>query len=177
MRYSRISPFVIVASSLLWAKGDMVLIEIKGPDLRAAIKITDPKIEEFNIWAGPGTSSSIRGEGTEGFIIDWKAGALAQPPAGLQHYRLDFYAGCRQRPDDPDCAAERPRLVYVVGFDYDAASKHGFVYLPRFFEPWSELNCGSICRGHGLEGHWFRATSTWERFVAPFLERARDSGG
>ena len=89
----------------LWAKGDMVLIEITGADLKAPLKITDPKIQEFNIWAGPGASAGGV-EDTEGFIINWRAGVVQQLPAGLQHYRVSFYAGCNTRPNDPDCLAE-----------------------------------------------------------------------
>lgn len=150
----------------------MVLIEIKGPGLKAPIRITDSKIQEFNIWAGPGTSSGSVA-GSEGFIIDWKAGAVPRPRDGIQQYQVLFYAGCRTRPDDPRCAAEQPRLVYVVGYEYDPSNKQGFVYLPRFFEPWSELNCGSICRG--IEGNWFKASDDWERFVTPMLTAASRS--
>ena len=64
-----------------WAKGDMVLVEIMGGHLPSTIKITDPKIDDFNIWAGPGTSNGLE-EGTEGFIINWKAGVAPQPRPG-----------------------------------------------------------------------------------------------
>ena len=42
----------------LWAKGDMVLIEVKGGTLTAPLKIIDPKIQEFNVWAGPGVNGA-----------------------------------------------------------------------------------------------------------------------
>jgi hypothetical protein len=45
-------------ATALWAKGDMVLIELKGKALSAPIKITDAKIQEFNVWAGPGVNGS-----------------------------------------------------------------------------------------------------------------------
>jgi hypothetical protein len=153
----------------LLAKGDMVLIEIKGADLKAPLKITDPRIQEFNIWAGPGTSADGV-EGTEGFIINWRAGVVQQLPAGLQHYRVSFYAGCNTRPNDPDCLAEKPRLVYEVSYSYAISSQRGFVYLHRFDEPGWDVH--GIYRGK-LEGHWFQATEEWEQFVAPIIRNAR----
>jgi hypothetical protein len=69
--------------------------------------------------------------------------------------------------------AEKPHLAYVVLYDYDRKSKQGFVYLPRVEEPWlGNLNCGSICRGNGIEGHWFHATDAWLSFVEPILDKA-----
>jgi hypothetical protein len=44
--------FSLTVSMPLWAKGDTVLIEVKGETLSTPIKITDPKIEEFTPWAG-----------------------------------------------------------------------------------------------------------------------------
>jgi hypothetical protein len=49
------------ASALLWAKGDMVVIEIKGGALTSPIKIADPKIQEFNVGAGPGVNGTTLG--------------------------------------------------------------------------------------------------------------------
>ena len=154
----------------LWAKGDMVLVEIKGADLKAPLKITDPKIQEFNIWAGPDASNT---EESEGFIINWRAGVVQQLPAGLQHYHVSFYAGCNTRPNDPECLAEKPRLVYEVSYDYDISSQQGFVYLPYFDEPGWDANAHAIYRGN-LEGHWFQATESWERFVRPLIAGARN---
>jgi hypothetical protein len=155
----------------LWAKGDMVLIEIRGEALPAPVKITDPKIQEFNIWAGAGANEGALATAT-GFIIDWKAGIVARLPAGLQHYEVSFYAGCRERPHDLSCLAETPRLVYVVPYDYDPASKKSFVYLPGYGEPWCDLNWGHIYRGKDVEGHWFLATDSWDEFVRPVIAQA-----
>ena len=160
----------------LWAKGDVVLVEIMGGHLPSTIKITDPKIDDFNIWAGPGTSNGLE-EGTEGFIINWKAGVASQPRPEVEHYQVAFYAGCRTIPDDPNCLSEKPHLAYVVLYDYDRKAKRGFVYLPRFKEPWGDLNCRSICRGNDIPGHWFHATDTWISFVEPILEKAAPSVG
>jgi hypothetical protein len=149
----------------------MVLVEVMGGGLPSTMKITGPKIQDFNIWAGPGVSGP-RGEQTEGFIIDWKAGAVEQPRPQVEHYQVAFYAGCRTIPDDPNCLAEKPRLAYVVLYDYDRSTKQGFVYLPRIKEPWGNLNGGSIYHGNDIEGHWFHATKAWQDFVMPLLDRA-----
>ena len=154
-----------------YAKGDMVLIEIMGGNLPSTIKITDPKINDFNIWSGPGVNG-IGLEQAEGFIINWKAGVVPQPGPEVEHYLVAFYAGCRTIPDDPKCLAEKPHLAYVVLYDYDRRSEQGFVYLPRIEEPWAELNGGSIYHGHDIEGHWFHATDAWRSFVEPILARA-----
>lgn len=42
----------------VWAKGDMVLVEIMGGDLPSTIRVVVSKIEEFNIWAGPGVNDA-----------------------------------------------------------------------------------------------------------------------
>jgi hypothetical protein len=49
-------------------------------------------------------------------------------------------------------------------------SKQGFVYLPRGEPWWRNLNCGSICRGNGIEGHWLHATDAWVGFAKPILD-------
>ena len=163
-----------------WAKGDMVLVEIMGGSLPSTIKITDPKINDFNIWAGPGVNG-VGLEQAEGFIINWKAGVAAQPPNNwppeVEHYQVAFYAGCRTIPGDPKCLAEKPHLAYVVLYDYNRKSKQGFVYLPRIREPLGDLNCGSICRGNDIEGHWFHATDAWTSFAEPILDKASLSVG
>jgi hypothetical protein len=165
----------LTLSAPLWAKGDMVLVKITGATLKSPIEITDSKIQEFNIWAGPGVTSAqggVQREDTEGFIIDWQAGVAAQRPNGLQHYEVSFYAGCRTGPNS-DCGGEKPRLAYVVSYDYAPAAKRGFVYLPRKGDPSYYINIGSV--GHnGREGNWFLAKASWEDFVRPLIAKAQD---
>jgi hypothetical protein len=155
----------------LWAKGDMVLIEISGASLKSPVQITDRKIEEFSIWAGPPFST---GDGistqTEGFIIDWPAGALSGRPSDLEHYEVRFYVGCKAGANR-DCGDQKPHLAYVVSYDYDPASKRGFVYLPGKGDPFYYVNIGSIA--HGPEGHWFFATASWEGFARPLIANAQ----
>lgn len=156
------------------AKGDMVLIEIKGKALTRPIKITDPRIQEFNVWSGPGVNHTTL-ENAQGFIIDWHSGT-ASPPSGLERYEVSFYAGCNSIPNDPQCLAVKPSLAYVVSYDYDPSSKRGYVYLPRRGEPWFELNSGTIWHGSGIDGHWYLATDSWENFVRPLIAKARALG-
>ncbi len=163
-------------ASPLWGKGEMVMIELQGGTLTTPIRITDPKIEEFNIWAGPfwespAVNDGVPLENAKGFIIDWRAGIVTRHPVGLQHYKVSFYAGCRTNLNDPACAAEKPRLVYKVSYDYEPSSKRGFVYLPAYGEPSWDINSTHIYRGRGIEGHWFRATDTWDRFASASIAK------
>ena len=105
------------APALLCAKGDTVLIEIQGGSLAAPIRATDPVIEQFNVWDGPGANGAVL-ENATGFIIDWHAGIVAQHPQGLEHYEVSFYAGCRAGSNEPGCADEKPHLAYVVSYDW-----------------------------------------------------------
>ena len=157
--------------SALWAKGDMVLIEVKGATLPTPIRITDPKVQDFTPWAGPGVNGA-RAPNAEGFIVDWRAGVVsqqaAQPAPGLQHYEISFYEGCRTG-NDSNCLTEKPHLVYVVSYDYDPSSPRGFVYLPGKGDPSYYLNLGTIARW--VEGNWFLAAKSWEEFVRPVIEK------
>jgi hypothetical protein len=175
--------FALAVSAPLWAKGDMVLIEVKGAALPAPIRITDPKIEDFTPWAGPGVNGA-RVPNADGFIIDWHAGIVsqqvsqqatlqsAQPAPGLRHYEVSFYEGCRTG-NGSNCLTEKPLLIYVVSYDYDPSSPKGFVYLPGKGDPSYSLNVGTITRR--VEGNWFLATSSWEQFIRPVIAKAMSS--
>lgn len=152
---------MFLAPVSLSAKGATVKITIKGDGLTTPIEITDPIIKNFEVWAGPGTY--VNGiEGTEGFIIDWARGVVAKRPDGLRHYEVSFYAERLQ--------AER--LVYVVSYDFDPSTEQGYIYLPGKGDEWYRLNVSAIRRGSGLNGHWFRATSAWEKFARPIITKA-----
>jgi hypothetical protein len=145
--------------ALSFAKEDIVRITIKGADLKTPIEITDPKVlVDFHPWTGPGTSSSIPGfnPNTPGFIIDWSQGPIAEPPKGLQHYEVSFYA---KLPNE--------RLIYVVFWEYDPRSRQGYVYLPGKADEWYWLNVSTIF--HGVEGRWFRAWNKWDNMASPLI--------
>lgn len=158
-----------IAPASLSAKGDIVKIKITGVGLTTPIEITDPKIKAFNIWAGPGVSPNGV-EQTEGFIIEWSKGVVAQLRTMLQRYEVSFYEGCEI--GDPNCQNIEPSLVYVVSYAYNPSTGHGFVYLPGRGNKLFKFN-GAMLHGHGLEGNWFRATSAWDSFVRPFIARTR----
>jgi hypothetical protein len=149
----------------LSAKGNTVKIVIKGADLSAALEITDPKVADFNVWSGPGCAYTIHGvmtEETEGFIIDWPKGIVANKPAALQHYEVAFYTFLKGQPP-----------AYVVLYDYDPTKEQGLVYLPGPGDRWYGANVFSIAHGHDFEGHWLRATGAWESFVRPLIAKAK----
>lgn len=137
------------------------------------VQITDPRIQEFNVWAGPGVNGAGL-EDAEGFIVYWKKAAVAAPPVGLKHYEVSFYAGCRT---EPSCLGERPRLDYVVvvSYDYNPSSKRGFIYLPGKGDASYSLNLGTITHVSRVEGRWFFALDSWESFVRPLIARAKAS--
>ena len=148
----------------LFAKGEIVRISIRGIDLKTPIEITDLKDlkdVDVNVWAGPGVRVNGK-EQTEGFIIDWPRGVVAERPSGLRHYEVSFYA-----------KFEEVRLVYVVFYDYNPSAEQGYVYLPGKGDKWLNLNCGTICRGDEFEGNWFHATRAWENSVRPLIARAK----
>jgi hypothetical protein len=118
------------------------------------VAITDPEVlRNFNVWSGRGTFSggvSPETEGTEGFIVDWVSGAIADHPGGLRTYELSFYAP-HEHPD---------QLVYVVSYAVDPVTGQGYVYLPGKSDKSYGLNTSSIFRG--CEGNWFRANAAWQ---------------
>ena len=170
---------MVGASSPSWAKGRMLRIEISGGTLISPLQITDEqRLKEFTFWDGPGNNGMTLENAESGPIIDWKTGIVAQHSADLQRYEVSFYwIGCSR--DDPtprdgkhECA-EVPVLAYVVFYEYDASFKQGFVYLPGRGEPGGleGIDSGTIYRGPGVAGHWFRATNSWADFVAPLIAK------
>ena len=158
-----LSLLVFASPALLSAKGETTRIAIAGGDLATPVEITDPTIvRQFQVWAGAGTTTCIKRvcqEHATGFIVDWPAGIVAQRPGGLQRYVLSFYATDRRFPGE----ARPEELAYVVWYEFDPATKTGFVYLPGRDEEWYAMNTFNILRGQGREGNWFRATSAWDR--------------
>ena len=151
----------------LYAKGTTTRITITDTSLGTSIDITDRTVvARFNVWDGRGTFSTVNGretEGSEGFIIDWLAGAVTSRPGGLRRYEVTFYVRY------PNASAEQ--LAYLALYEHDVSSGAGFVYLPgRADEPY-RLNVQAISRGDAYEGHWFRASGTWQEVVEPLFRR------
>lgn len=150
----------LLLSTALVAKGVTTRIAIRDIAAGTSIDLSDKAVvERFNVWAGKGTSSRFNGgpdiEGTQGFIIDWTAGAVAHRPDGLRRYEVSFYA-LRPR-------ATAESLAYVVFYEHDSATGNGFVYLPGRADEHFRLNAGSIIRD--VEGQWFRASDAWQAAV------------
>jgi hypothetical protein len=160
---------VLGLSTVTSAKGETTKITISGATLANPIEITDANVVKgFQVWTGPGTKVCVGGsgncvEGTDGFIVDWRSGAVAQRPNGLPHYEVSFYVTDTRFPGQPG----PEHLAYVVAYEYDPAASQGYVYLPGKGEQWYSLNSASIYRGR--EGHWFRAARTWQDAVMPLI--------
>jgi hypothetical protein len=161
-----------VVPASLSAKGNTVKITIKGAGLTTPLEITDPEIGQFQVWAGLGTfKNSV--EGTEGFIIDWSKGIVAERPIGVQHYEVSLYSGCQI--GEWGCRTSKPSLCYVVFYDYDPSMEQGYIYLPGEADELFKFNT-RMWHGHGFEGNWSRATRAWENFVRPLIAKARAAG-
>lgn len=151
-------------SAPLSAKGRTSRITIAGADLPVPIEISDPAVlDAFGVWAGRGTF--VNGvEQTEGFVVDWRAGAVPKPPVSARRYEVSFYvAGQKGAPE---------QLAYVVLYADDPSTQHAYVYLPGKADRWYALNARAIGRGNGVEGNWFRATAAWEALARPLIARA-----
>lgn len=155
----------LLAPASLVAKGVTTKIVITNLANGQAASITDPAIVgRFNVWSGPGVFSGPpdqQAESTEGFIIDWPAGALASPPSGLASYEVKFYVRYPRATVD--------ELAYVVRYERNQSSKEGFVYLPGKADEHFRMNARAIHHGAGYEGNWFRASRDWQAAVAPVL--------
>lgn len=154
---------IFSASILVLAKGTTTRITITGDELQRPIEISDPEIlEDFNVWSGPGTF--VNGvEGTEGFIVDWRAGVVTELPTGLREFELSFYVRYGNRA----FAEQTDQLAYIVLYAVTPASGEGYVYLPGRADERYRLNTRAIYRGR--EGNWFRATPAWQRVFSSVI--------
>lgn len=172
MKHTAVALVVLLAlpaSALLSAKGTTVRIAVEGGRLLTPIEISRPEVvEQFDVWAGPGTSGGLRDpitgqwrmvEGTEGFIADWRAGEVAALPGGLERYEVSFFV--RHHGGSGD------RLAYVVRYANDPARDEGYVFIPGPDDERYQLNTRAIHRG--VEGKWFRASSAWQAVAAPLI--------
>ena len=187
MKRSSVAMFVfliaLTAPTLLSAKGPTTRITISGGDLAAPIVLADPVLlQQFNVWAGPGTAMEIdereavivhgvevsprvprvRVEGMDGFIVDWRAGEVADRPGDRPRYEVSFFVTHHNTRD--------ARLAYVVLYEPDPSGQ-GYVYLPGPGDERYRLNVRSIHRRR--EGRWFYASAAWQNAVTPHLARAR----
>jgi hypothetical protein len=148
---------VLASLTVVSAKGMTTKIVVSGSDLQQPIELRDRDVlAPFNVWSGPGTS--VNGvEGMDGFIVDWRSGAVNPPVTTLHELEIAFYAN-----EDPSGS---DRIVYVVSYKVDSSSGDGFVYLPGVGDPRYRSNVKSIIRGPQYEGHWFRASTAWQNVM------------
>jgi hypothetical protein len=157
---------IAAAGASLSAKGETSKITISGADLSAPIVMTDEAVlKQFNVWSGAGTSGTVNGvswTSTEGFIVDWSAGFVAEPPE-LPRYEVAFHSNVTNRFDSGP--------TYIVFYAHDLATGSGYVYLPGRGDPQFRRNVFAIFRE--VEGHWFYATRAWHDAVAAVLPPTR----
>lgn len=155
---------------VVWSKGETIQIQIEGGDLALPIEITDPAIvSKFNIWNGPGVSTSTYGvpdppayldpNRTAGRFIDWPEGIVETRPEGLDRYRITFRIASR---GNAPHSVQSYKVIYEFGPDSD----QGYMYLPKFSDP----NYVGGLIYHGVEGNWFYSSASWETLVRPIIE-------
>jgi hypothetical protein len=154
--------FTIHASA--YAKGRTVRIVITADHLVAAIEATDDAVGRFGIWEGPGVNGG--GLESKGFIAEWSKGIVGDRRHDLDRYTVSFYEGCKFT-ESSACHSEEASLAYVVLYEYDPLTGHGYVYLPGKGDEWYQLNVRSIYRR--FEGNWFIANDDWQSFVLPLI--------
>jgi hypothetical protein len=143
---------ILSATVPAFAKGITTRITITGEGLRSPVDISDPQVlKNFNVWSGRGTFANDV-EGTEGFIVDWVSGAIADRPSGLRTFSVSFYVRYANRPFNE----QTDQLAYVVSYAVDPATGQGYVYLPGKSDEPYRLNTKSIYRE--CEGNWFGRT-------------------
>ena len=152
---------VLAITTVLSAKGTTTRIVITGSELLGPIELRDRGVvAPFNVWSGPGTKMNGV-EGMDGFIVDWRSGAVEPPVTALRQFEISFYA------DRNSSGSDRP--VYVVSYGLNPLSGEGYVYLPGVADPRHGANVRSIFRGSQYEGHWFRASAAWQNLMRRYV--------
>ena len=152
---------VLATTAVVSAKGTTTRIVITGSELLGPIELRDRDVvAAFNVWSGPGTSMNGV-EGMDGFIVDWRSGAVEPPVTALRQFEISFYA------DRNSSSSNRP--VYVVSYGLNPLSGEGYVYLPGVADPRHSANVRSIFRGSKYEGHWFRASAAWQNLMRRYV--------
>ena len=171
-----ISLAILALPIVAWSKGETIQIEIEGGDLASPIEITDPAIvSKFNIWNGPGVSTSQYGvpdppayldpNRPAGRFIDWPKGIAEKRPQGLDRYQVTF------RIAGPENSPQSLRSYKVI-YEFGPNSDKGYMYLPDFSDP--EFRNGLIY--HGVEGNWFYSSESWESLMKPVIESSNGEG-
>ena len=159
-----VTAFVALVPASVVAKGPTTRITITDISGARSVHIVDPIVlVRFNVWDGPGTFSGPPNqvtEGSTGFIVDWRAGATASRPSGLDEFEVAFFV--KPQGEAPE------QLAYTVLYARDSRSGDGFVYLPGRNDAQFRLNTQSIYRGY--EGQWLRGSQEWQRAAKHVLQ-------
>jgi hypothetical protein len=152
---------VLAIVAVVSAKGMTTRIVVTGTQLGAPIELRDRDVVgAFNVWSGPGTR--INGvEAMDGFIVDWRSGAVEPKVSNLWQFEISFYV------DENSSGSNRP--VYVVSYGLNPLSGDGYVYLPGRADPRWGANVRSIFRGAKYEGRWFRTTAAWQDVMRTYV--------
>jgi len=166
-RFLTIAGLLIASTASLsaFAKGELVRIEVTGPTLSAPVVIADSKVlREFFVWSGPNSGVPIGSpqSADSRSFIDWHEGIMEHVPKGMTLYDVSFFHVFNKQPPEG-------RLTYAVKYAYDPVAQRGYIYLPGPTEENYRVNTSTII--HGVEGHWFMASSRWESLVAPLIRQ------
>ena len=154
----------LVFAAHVWAKGITAEIVVRGSELTQPVVIADVEtVGQFSIWSGPNSHWRSRiGEWQTdygGLFIDFPAGKAPGRPAGLIEFDVEFHLA-----DSPESNPWDEQ--YRVRYGWVPLESGGFFYLPTR-NPFVH---------HGVEGHWFRSTESWERLVRPSIENHLKQG-
>lgn len=107
----RAGALLLVLASLtavVSAKGTTTRIIVTGPQLSEPIQLRDRDVvAPFNVWSGPGTTMNGV-ESMDGFIVDWRGGAVQPPVANLERFELSFHASENRSGSDRQILAIAP---------------------------------------------------------------------
>ena len=152
----------MLAISAATAKGVTAKIVINGEALADPIIITDAAIlDRFSIWSGPSSGWVRNGEvrpDYQGIFIDFPAGPAGDRPAGIVQFEVAFHLADTRDSDAWD-------HVYRVEYAMRPSVRGGFFFLPALPENTALIR-------HGVEGHWFKSTDSWEAAVRPLIEES-----
>jgi hypothetical protein len=152
---------VLAIIAVVSAKGTTTRILITGSELLGPIELRDRDVvAAFNVWSGPGTRMNGV-EQMDGFIVDWRSGAVDPPVDALRQFEISFFAD-RSSSGSND-------LVYVVSYGLNPLNGDGYVYLPGVGDPRHGPNVRSILRGSKYEGHWFHASAAWQNVMRTYV--------
>jgi hypothetical protein len=155
------------SSSAVLAKGITSRIVISGARLVEPIPLAGDTVRQFSVWSGPGVEVNDVPQ-LDGFIVNWRAGAVPDPSDDLPHFDIAFYA-FDTASDSVRVNAVPDRLVYSVSYVVDRVTGEGYVYVPGPGDSRYRQNVRTILRGSSYEGHWFRASSAWQNIIASLL--------